>query len=330
MTTNNGKFAPQHKKPGDLILSDEWNAGMQETVRLESAKVNRKGGDSLQGPLTIESALAVDTTTITSIQLEVKGALKLADGVAVNQFSNDESLSNNSDRIVPTQKAVKTYVDRAVQGSENQDFKAKDVRVYGKLTVDGEVISKDIQKMEGNVELGNEDRDIITVFGTISSRHSTKNLVVNNAIVAPAFIGDGAIVKGIIVMWSGPVEQIPTGWALCNGQNGTPDLRDRFIVGAGNSYAVASTGGAATVTLTIAQMPAHSHGVNDPGHSHSKGASWPGSGPEQDQSGSPENRTDFNINTGFSGTGISLQNTGSGQPHENRPPYYALAFIMKL
>ncbi len=325
MTTNNGKFAPQHKKPGDLILSDEWNAGMQETVRLESAKVNRKGGDSLEGPLTIESALAV-----TSVQLEVKGALKLAEGVAVNQFSNDESLSTNRDTIVPTQKAVKTYVDRAVQGSENQDFKAKDVRVYGKLTVDGEVISKDIQKMEGNVELGNEDRDIITVFGTISSRHSTKNLVVNNAIVAPAFIGDGAIVKGIIVMWSGPVEQIPTGWALCNGQNGTPDLRDRFIVGAGNSYAVASTGGAATVTLTIAQMPAHSHGVNDPGHSHSKGASWPGSGPEQDQSGSPENRTDFNINTGFSGTGISLQNTGSGQPHENRPPYYALAFIMKL
>ncbi|WP_377473754.1 MAG: tail fiber protein [Microcoleus anatoxicus] len=325
MTTNNGKFAPQHKKPGDLILSDEWNAGMQETVRLESAKVNRKGGDSLEGPLTIESALAV-----TSVQLEVKGALKLAEGVAVNQFSNDESLSTNRDTIVPTQKAVKTYVDRAVQGSENQDFKAKDVRVYGKLTVDGEVISKDIQKMEGNVELGNEDRDIITVFGTISSRHSTKNLVVNNAIVAPAFIGDGALVRGMIVMWSGQVAQIPTGWALCNGQNGTPNLCDRFIVGAGNSYAVGATGGSNNVTLTVEQMPAHSHGVNDPGHSHSKGASWPGSGPEQDQSGSPENRTDFNINTGFSGTGISLQNTGSSQPHENRPPYYALAFIMKL
>lgn len=312
MTTNNGKFAPQHKKPGDLILSDEWNAGMQETVRLESAKVNRKGGDSLQGPLTIESALAVDTTTITSIQLEVKGALKLADGVAVNQFSNDESLSTNRDTIVPTQKAVKAYVDRAVQGSENQDFKAKDVRVYGKLTVDGEVISKDIQKMEGNVELGNEDRDLITVFGTISSRHSTKNLVVNNAIVAPAFIGDGAIVKGIIVMWSGPVEQIPTGWALCNGQNGTPDLRDRFIVGAGNSYAVASTGGAATVTLTIAQMPAHSHRYSHIVASTDGGGSFPASNND-----SP--LWDFDTTT-----------VGGNQPHENRPPYYALAFIMKL
>lgn len=307
MTTNNGKFAPQHKKPGDLILSDEWNAGMQETVRLESAKVNRKGGDSLQGPLTIESALAV-----TSVQLEVKGALKLADGVAVNQFSNDESLSNNRDTIVPTQKAVKTYVDRAVQGSENQDFKAKDVRVYGKLTVDGEVISKDIQKMEGNVELGNEDRDIITVFGTISSRHSTKNLVVNDPIKAPAFIGDGAIVKGIIVMWWGQVAQIPTGWALCNGQNGTPDLRDRFIVGAGNSYAVASTGGAATVTLTIAQMPAHSHR-----YSHLVACTNGGGNFPEVDNDSP--LRDFDTNT-----------VGGSEPHENRPPYYALAFIMKL
>ncbi|MEZ2226422.1 MAG: hypothetical protein ACBR50_09165 [Microcoleus sp.] len=307
MTTNNGKFAPQHKKPGDLILSDEWNAGMQETVRLESAKVNRKGGDSLQGPLTIESALAV-----TSVQLEVKGALKLADGVAVNQFSNDESLSTNRDTIVPTQKAVKAYVDRAVQGSENQDFKAKDVRVYGKLTVDGDVISKDIQKMEGNVELGNEDRDLITVFGTISSGHSTKNLVVNNAIVAPAFIGDGALVRGMIVMWSGQVAQIPTGWALCNGQNGTPDLRDRFIVGAGNSYAVGATGGSNNVTLTIQQMPAHSHKYyTSLNHSVQSGSAtdcvrWDGM---------------REYDSGWA---------GDNQPHENRPPYYALAFIMKL
>ncbi|MEG3839842.1 hypothetical protein [Microcoleus sp. herbarium14] len=262
MTTNNGQFAPEQKKPGDLILSDEWNAGMQESVRLESAKVNRQGGDSLQGPLTITAALAVNATTTTSVQLEVKGALKLADGVAVNQFSNDGGLNANTDTIVPTQKAVKAYVDR-----------------------------------------------VATTLTTAV---------------------ESAVVQGMILMWSGQVDRIPTGWALCNGQKGTPDLRDQFIVGAGNSYAVRQTGGAATVNLIIDQMPAHSHGVSDPGHSHSKGASWPGSGPEQDQSGKAENRTDFNINTGISRTGISIQNTGSGQPHENRPPFFALAFIMKL
>jgi microcystin-dependent protein len=64
---------------------------------------------------------------------------------------------------------------------------------------------------------------------------------------------------GGIIMWSGAVSAVPSGWALCNGSNGTPDLRDRFIVGAGTTYAVAATGGAATVTLTAAQLPSHAH-----------------------------------------------------------------------
>lgn len=164
MAPNNSKFAPEFRKPGDLILYEDWNAAMQEIVRLESDKVNRQGGDSLQGPLTIEAALAVDTTSTTSLELEVKGALKLADGVAVNQFSNDGSLSENSDSIVPTQKAVRTYVE-------------------------------------------------------------TAEINLNTAV-------QRIFVKGMILMWSGQINEIPTGWALCNGENGTPDLRDRFIMGA--------------------------------------------------------------------------------------------------
>src|SRR5690606_24439652 len=65
--------------------------------------------------------------------------------------------------------------------------------------------------------------------------------------------------KGVIVMWSGSADNIPEGWALCDGTDGTPDLRDRFIVGAGGEYAVGATGGAKEVTLTTAQMPKHSH-----------------------------------------------------------------------
>ncbi|MCT7948265.1 hypothetical protein NG798_00465 [Ancylothrix sp. C2] len=266
MALNNSKFAPEFRKPGDLILYEDWNAAMQEIVRLESHKVNRQGGDFLQGPLTIEAALAVDTTSTTSLELEVKGALKLADGVAVNQFSNDGSLSENSDSIVPTQKAIRTYVDTAQKAVE-------------------------------------------TYVETVAK---------------------GVVLKGMILMWSGKGEEIPTGWVLCDGNNGTPNLTDKFIVGAGNGYAVGATGGADSVTLTIAEMPTHSHGVNDPGHNHSRGAIWPGSGTEQEQAGKPENRTTFNIETGNSQTGISIENTGGNQPHENRPPYYALAFIMKL
>jgi microcystin-dependent protein len=70
---------------------------------------------------------------------------------------------------------------------------------------------------------------------------------------------------GVIVMWSGSIATIPTGWVLCNGSSGTPDLRDRFIVGAGSTYAVAATGGSATSTLTSNELPAHTHSLSASG-----------------------------------------------------------------
>ena len=127
-----------------------------------------------------------------------------------------------------------------------------------------------------------------------------------------AFMADNAmsVPKGIITMWSGSIATIPPGWALCDGTNGTPDLRNRFIVGAGSSYAVGATGGEATHTLTINEMPAHTH-------TYAK-------------------ETGASCNIGGSNTPASQQistatsSTGAGQSHENRPPYYALAYIMKL
>jgi microcystin-dependent protein len=120
--------------------------------------------------------------------------------------------------------------------------------------------------------------------------------------------------KGIITLWSGQVDKISAGWVLCDGQNGTPDLRSRFIVGAGPDYNVGTTGGENTVTLTTDQLPAHNHthnfykqGLRVHGH-YSQGQIMD------------------------SGKGIfnsSTNNTGKNQPHENRPPFYALAYIMK-
>lgn len=76
---------------------------------------------------------------------------------------------------------------------------------------------------------------------------------------------------GAILMWSGAVVDIPAGWSLCDGTNGTPDLRGMFIVGAGGAYAVAATGGAESVTLATSQIPAHNHDGSTGsagGHSH--------------------------------------------------------------
>lgn len=122
---------------------------------------------------------------------------------------------------------------------------------------------------------------------------------------------------GGIIMWSGSIDSIPAGWALCDGRNGTPDLRDRFIVGAGREYSVGDTGGANEVTLTIDQIPPHSHnitlrGTRFTGHIH-------------------EGATAAGTPGGVSGTWTgSTQSAGSGASHENRPPYYALAYIMRV
>jgi microcystin-dependent protein len=141
------------------------------------------------------------------------------------------------------------------------------------------------------------------------------------------------IPSGLITMWSGSIGSIPTGWNLCDGSNGTPNLTDRFIVGAGSSYAVNGTGGATTATLVTANMPAHTHTatVTDPGHLHNWGTtngilSAGGNATRWEASNSS------NVTTQTATTGISVANStiGSGTSFSILNPYYALAYIMKL
>ena len=130
---------------------------------------------------------------------------------------------------------------------------------------------------------------------------------------------------GMILIWSGSLGSVPTGWVLCDGTNSTPDLRDRFIAGAGNTYAVGATGGSATA---IVVSHTHTATVTDPGHLHgiavqNSNASYSG-GPVIPGSGS-------NYNTNSAVTGISVTNASAGVSgtNANLPPYYALAYIMK-
>lgn len=314
----------------------------------------------------------------------------------------------------------------------------------------------------GKIVKGAEiDTELTAVASAISSKADLNSPSLTGTPTAPtaaygtnttqlattAFV-QAAIPSGIILLWSGSIATIPGGWALCNGSNGTPDLRDRFVVGAGSSYAVGATGGANTVTLDATQIPSHthtitatgssgnastdhthslsasgttsgqsndhthsgttgtesvghthtfsgttsgqsnthSHTVSDPGHSHSGGAT------NYIYSASPGGDVGIQANTGTATTGITLgnasadhthtysgttsgisanhthtittggvsanhthtvtvtgtsggqsvthnhtitvsataANTGGGLAHENRPPYYALAYIMRL
>lgn len=159
---------------------------------------------------------------------------------------------------------------------------------------------------------------------------------------------DVKIPRGIITMWSGAVDAVPSGWHLCDGTNGTPDLRDRFIVAAGNSYSPGHIGGSLTYTptitvngsgtgvqvgyhtLTVAEMPSHNHRI---GNMHLQGYpdnwDWPG----QTFIVDGELWTDAaGGNQGHNHPIVDYGHVHSAYASaiDSRPPYYALAFIMKL
>ena len=116
--------------------------------------------------------------------------------------------------------------------------------------------------VSGNLSVGGvvtyEDVTNVDSVGLITAR---SGIVATGVVTATSFSGDGsnltgieAFVSGMIVLWSGAANAIPAGFVLCEGNNSTPDLRNRFVVGAGSGYAVNATGGSANATL-----PYHYH-----------------------------------------------------------------------
>ncbi|HBL74256.1 MAG: hypothetical protein A2W90_18050 [Bacteroidetes bacterium GWF2_42_66] len=135
----------------------------------------------------------------------------------------------------------------------------------------------------------------------------------------------GVIPSGVVVMWAGTA--VPTGWAICDGNNGTPDLRDKFVLAAGPLNASGSTGGNKQIQLTEAQLPAHKHGKGTLGFNDPTWANY--------LAYNNDTLTDHDsISKGvelktFEITGETA-NTGNGDAINIMPPFYALAFIMKL
>lgn len=169
---------------------------------------------------------------------------------------------------------------------------------------------------------------------------ATGNLLTSNGTTWTSAAPPTSFIAGMIIMWSGTIATIPTGWVLCNGLNGTPDLRDRFIIGASqDSGGVARTNVTGSLTQTGGSkdsiVVSHTHSatssVTDPGHSHNANIS------NEILAGGPYSTvrpsSPGNISTSVNTTGItvstSVSSTGSSGTNANLPPYYALAFIMK-
>lgn len=163
----------------------------------------------------------------------------------------------------------------------------------------------------------------------LSSSGSNGNVLTSNGTAWTSAALPPSFVTGMILLWSGSIASIPSGWALCNGSNGTPDLRDRFIVGAGSTYAVDATGGSADAVVV---SHTHTATVTDPGHIHGITGSQSGVGSTHNKLDANNSNQISASNTTSATTGISVtvNSTGSSGTNANLPPYYALAYIMKL
>jgi hypothetical protein len=161
-----------------------------------------------------------------------------------------------------------------------------------------------------------------TVALGASATATTQSANDNSTKVATtAYVAAAGIPSGGIIIWSGSSGSIPSGWYLCDGSNSTPDLRNRFVVGATSTYAVGATGGSADAIVV-----SHTHSVSDPGHNHTVGIQTK----TLDQNaGSASLAGAGTTTTSTASTGISISTTGSSGTNANLPPYYALCYIMK-
>jgi hypothetical protein len=159
-----------------------------------------------------------------------------------------------------------------------------------------------------------------------------------------AFVLANAIPSGLISMWSGTIASIPSGWVLCNGSNSTPDLRNKFIIGAhsdstGIAYSTITgsntQSGGSKDAITVSHTHTATSVVTDPGHNHTLNKYHSGSGGNFPYLNGFNQATpvDTSDPTGTSFTSITVAttnaSTGSSGTNANLPPYYALAFIMK-
>jgi microcystin-dependent protein len=311
-------------------------------------------GDKLNANLDAIDDLLDGTTPITGIDIN-SGTI---DGVSISGATiggaTIATSTLNSTPIGATSASTGAFTTLSASGAATLSGGAA---VTGNITVSGTVDGRDLAadgaKLDG---ITASSAEINTLDGITASTAELNVLDGITASTAELNILDGVtastsalntasthyVPSGGIIMWSGSIGTIPSGWYLCNGSNGTPDLRDRFIMGAGN-VDPATTGGASSYTLSTSQLPSHTHTFSgttssDGNHYHDIAHNFDSGTAGDYISGNDgpnnisaaENRSPTETagahTHSFSGT---TQSTGSGSSIDNRPAYYALAFIMK-
>ncbi len=195
-------------------------------------------------------------------------------------------------RLLPVPYAV--FAHNVSQASG--DFTAGGKVTSSRLSVSGDATFSSAATVSGGATVEGD----LTVSGTVS--------------------GYGSVPVGTIVLWSGSAANIPDGWKLCDGKNNTPNLSGRFVVGydpKDGDYSVGRTGGEKRHTLNVNEIPSHKHDVDVSiwGYTGARGDYWEVAAPESYYSHKST---------------LGSSSAGGSQPHENRPPYYALCYIMRV
>ena len=316
----------------DTLEYDFKKSGTIEISNLQVVGVTTFAGDISVDEITVRN---VDVTGIATVNtnLYVKGTILDSSGDAGASGQLLSSTGTGTNWIAANTTSVANAINVGV--NEVSDNAEKFVSFFSGST----------GNLPNQVDAGlkyNPSTNLLTT--TVTTAQVAQNLTgtpsisvnaitASGSVTANSFIGDGSnltniqagqvvgnsiFVQGMIIMWNSTVATIPTGFVLCDGSNGTPDLRGRFVVGHhpnNNDYDINDTGGSESVTLTVAQMPSHKHDTTFDNKKY-----FPGGG---------STSISFGGAGGYPADTFTMSNEGGGQSHENRPPYYTLCYIMK-
>lgn len=298
-TTNIAANTTEITKLKSRVTTNETNI-KTNTTNISTNATNIK---NLDKRVTVnETNIKANTTNITSLDTRVTALETNVTDLSTSVSTNTTNISTNTTDITNLKTDVSTNTTNIATNTTNISTNATDIKN----------IDTRVTKLENKVADKSDYEDLKTKVDTNTTNIATNTNDITNIKNEIKNLQD-AMPIGSIIMFNGKAEEIPSGWAICNGENGTPNLIDRFILG--STYA-GGIGGKSQVTLTVAQLPPHRHKVLK---------SW---------YGKADNANDRQVvrwdETVDTNSQVLTGETGLGMPIDIMPPYYRLIYIMKI
>jgi hypothetical protein len=294
-----------------LVISDSNRVGLGTTIPRSTFDV--------VGSALISNTLGIGTTTATAAVHALSQASTSVDA-GLGRFLAPNLAQGNTNGVA----IGKNF------GSSNFESVLLTYNYNGSSASSGSFFSISHSGQGNTLVIADSDRVGLGTTNPQSKLHVVGDATVSGTVSAgSSFVGNGTIPVGGIIMWSGSIANIPTGWALCDGTNNTPNLTDKFIVGAGNNYTVAGIGGTADAVVV-----SHTHTLSGGSVTGSflDSGTYVNTSQQGRSSGGANALTGAGLVQSLSSpvyTSPTVNTSGVSGTNQNLPPYYALAFIMR-